>query len=886
MANGIYLNDIPMDLFLKYFTKEDLEDRILEPSMVNDIRTFFKYTVSINSTNYTHYSTFSNDVNLSQEIREEIVYMFSDIVTGISNGDIDSIIAAGSGDLVNAQAYSLREEGFVIPNKYYFEEKDGSYKRKFVLVNSLMEPAITTDLTGVSIADIRTNTTVVSGVSTFSIIRKDVTSSIFYFEVYNNTTLVGYLRIYDASEIQEINSEGRLLYINESGNKTTEFIRRSNFLRHNRSIRKGIFSLENPIDIISLRFNPRTVGFYREGVSLKLAFYQNFERTVTYKRVSSSFVSSNELDSDVERIRPDIKSEIPNINDTYDVDTIESKIKEVADISLFRRISAQKNGNMFTSLSSNQSFVQGEVVLVDTYERKLRFENINYAVNPSNVVSIQSSGNLANLEIKTASNGLDYLRLPIIISSNQKKAVVPGQILDIQQTQDGRVKFFIYKGDNYFIEFDDESTDRYPNGFISIRVDIIVREIDNGTYIGVAASTGRSSLLNKYSPTITEIDFTDDYFEDTSLYTEDSGVYTRVYYIRDEYDPKFFVEITDSITKQTAASIPSLGEFIDYEHTVVTSSEDFTLISGTKVDRGSSVTTYSKLSDFERRFSLFNHYASNKYYEERGELIRDDVILNKKKSVLIKMISEYMGLNSQFYASVGLFYSSDAIMKMRIVSDGFYSLLSNMKKRRDSRLRKLDITFDNIKGNMLFYKLTTSETENFKIKEYQASDFITQRVDTRDEISRINSFQKIFDYKAIPYNEKRNKAVYERNVRSKIFSDSDSSTFAKDEVRGISKSIDPRSISRSEFKAGLISIMAEFFEVNNYSQDDFFVTSYYKYFRDKLQNLNASYGIKTDPSVTYKSIINKTDILESEESDKYDDIISKILSDEEDWRLV
>lgn len=887
MAKGVYLNDIPMDLFLKYFTKEDLQDRLLEPSLTDDIRNFYKYTVTISSTDYTHYSIYSDDDGTS--VDDEVLVLFADLFPGIVAGDIDSIAAVGSGDLTDAQAYLLREQGYVVPNKFTFELLDGSEIYRQVEVNGSMAPAITASTTGVTIEDYRTEATVVSGVSSFDLVRKDANSSIFYFEVYDGSTLVGYLRFNETSQIQKVNSSGRRLYINEAGNETTEFIRRSNFLRHNRAIRKGVFAIQNPIDIIPLKFNPRTIGLYKSGADLTLAFYENFNRTVTYKRVSPSG-----FEYTVDRLGSSIYDEIPNVNDTHSVSTVESKIREIENISDFRRIRAIKAGDTFHSVGENDYFISGEKVIVESYTKRLSFDNYPYfAVGVNNLVSLESSGDLANLQVKRANNGLEYLRLPVVISSGAKKVALPGgKFLDLQQTQDGKVKYFIYKGNNYLISTDPTdavANSRYPYGFIEVRVGISYAKASNDNeYIGVANSNGRSSTLNKYTPSANLIGFTGEFFEDYDQYTESSGVYTKVRYIRDEVDPLLFVEITEEVEKQTPSSTPSLTEFIDYEHTVVTSGEDFTLLSGVKVDRGTAVSTYGLLSKFTSRFSQFNHYASNRYYESRGELVRDNVISTIRRQVMVKMITEYMALNSDFYASVGIFYSSDALMKMRIVSDGFYSVISNSRPPMAESPRKLGLGFSDLKPSLLFYRVDPSQQENFETKQYSGSDFLSQMLDVQDEISRTNAFQRIFDYEVNPYNQRRKTSLFEQKKREKIFSDSTSSTAAKDFVAAFNKRVTTRPISRLDFRRALSVTMSEFFfDSNAYDPNNYYASSFQKYMKGKLENLDEpSYNIETSSKVQYKSLVSRSELSADTDPNKYDEIISRIISDDDDWRLI
>jgi hypothetical protein len=886
MANnkGVYLNDIPLDLFFKYFVKDDLEDRELSPSLINDNKIFFKYDITISGDDYEYYSAFSKDTTIT-ELQEEILLNFSDLYPNIILSDITNIsyIESGGNRVTLSTDAFISSKSTLLINKYGFTNSGNNSVNDFLLINDTLNYNLVNSVNGVSLKDLRTSEEIFEDSLSVNLVIKDKGKQSEHFEVFKGTELVGYIKSNSNSVIQERDSNGNLIFINESGNKTTDFIRNSIFLRHNRAFRKGIFKLENPVDIISLRFKQKVAGIYKEGQSLKLSFYQNFLRKIKYEKVN---IGSNSFS--VEHIPTLIKQSIlTNVDLEYETNIVESKVKEIADISRFRRIEViEKTGSAstFITISERDLFIQNEPVLLDVYKRQLNFENSLYDINSSNLVSL-GSGDLANLKIIRKNNGIDYVRLPVILSEGKKIIPLPGnRRLELLSTSNGNIQYFVFKSISYFLETDSSDTVRYPNGFISAEADIQFNLKE--TIIGVSSTSGSETLLVRYSPIVSEIEFDENFFQDTSEFTESSGIFTRERYIRDEKDTEFFLKITETVEKQSSPAIPEIKEFIDYNHTIVSSGEDFTTLSGLKIKRGLAVNTYMTLSSFIGKFSNFEHLASNRYYESRGALVRDDYIKEEKKKTIISMITEYMGFNSNFYASVGLFYGANSFMKMRIVSEAFFNVISFMKTRDEDNILNLSLTFDNLKKNIIFYKLDNAINfdSKFKIRDYIDDSFLEQRLEALRESSKLNSFQKLLDYKEIPYTQKRLNYLYEQKKREKIFLEATSSERAKDVLELIEKKFKDNTVTKLEFKNSLISLISGFFfESNTYEENDYYVTSFYKYYKDKLSKSSEISSIPFFDNVNYKSVILKSDL---KTTGNYNSLLEKIFSNDEDWRII
>jgi hypothetical protein len=285
MNNKVYLNDIPLDLFFEYFTSEDLQDNFLEPSLINDMRTFFKYDVVISGTTYIHYSVFDKTVS-PVELDQEIRSSFADIVTGIDTATITSITLVNTGeDLEDLQSYLSNSSINLLINNYYFQRVTGERIYSLLFGSALtLTPANQIEIT---LKDYRLPVS-----NPNHLIGTDLDGYLIdsNYELYSGSTLIGYLIPNTLKTLQETDNIGNPYFLNEAGEKITEFLRRSNFLAHNNAIRKSVFLLEKPEDIIAIgdsKFPEGKVGMFKLGEeNRKLLFYQNFEKSTTYTKIT------------------------------------------------------------------------------------------------------------------------------------------------------------------------------------------------------------------------------------------------------------------------------------------------------------------------------------------------------------------------------------------------------------------------------------------------------------------------------------------------------------------------------------------------------------------------------------------------------------------------
>jgi len=838
MNNKVYLNDIPLDLFLKYFTAEDLQDNLLQPALENDIRTFYKYNIEIGSINYVFFSEFDNIASLS-ELEEEIRSSFADIIENIETVTIDSIELD---DEIEVQSYINNLSLYLFIGNYYLQKNDGTVNPYLYFGGTdYIFSDISDQITINNLKDYRNNSLIYSTVT--GILTEN------YYTLFVGSVLVGYLRPNALKLIQKINNNGELLYLNEASEEVTESLKRSKFLAHNRALRKSVFLLNDPIEIIKLVFSQGKLGMFELGEeNKKLVFYQNFEKKITYTKIED-FTSP--LIYETQRISNSIKTNIENGDGEYSETVSIPIIEEFQRLLDLKRIKVTKTGSEFRSLNRSDDFQKDEYLIVDVVQRLIAFEGKTDIIIKNNDTVDLNSTNLQNLQIFKKDNGIRYLRLPI--NSVNEVEINSNPLNNLKSISNN---FYQYKGVNYKKETESGNL-RYPNGFISIPILIETRILNDESYIGQAKDDGEYSELLKYSPAIFPIPFDYSNFPDANEYTlnETTGKYEKISYIKDEINTKYIIEILEEVTPPSTTPDKSI---ID------------------------DLLAPVSLKKFNQVFTDAGHIASDKYYESRGKLIPSDTVYNIKKNIILNMTTDYLSKNSEFFITKGIIYDKDNFWKMRIIAESFQKIMGS-KKRRNVYLKEGQRIKFNDFYRFIFLSKEEPRLKNISIREYTEDNFTTERINTQGEINSINSFQKILEYKKLPYNQKRFESLYELKKRQTIFNDYDVSVLSSDFITLLERNFRDKTGSKEDFKNNLIFLYSRFFfESNTYSvKTPSYLTFYYKYFKDKVANLKERYFETDSSSVTYKSVLIKDQIKEDN-----DIILEKIFSKLDDWRVV
>jgi hypothetical protein len=763
MNNRVHLNDIRLDLFLKYFTSEDLNVLPLNPVILNDQRKFFKYSFTVNSVKYNHFSVY--DIPLSTtEIQEEIVAAFSDILNIET-----SVVLTKEEEEFTTQAYITQQSNILIPNRYYFEGPEEDIKNFIsISINGIITENITatSPINNVSITDTRKiiNNVLISNAKLLKVIEDNEE---FFVVINTEEEVIGFLIPNTLKTIQKTNNDGKLLFLNEANEEVVEFERRSNFLAHNTAIRKSTFLLSDPLEAITIapnKFDEGKVGMFKLGSEqIKLLFFQNFLRTVKYEKIDNftdeyitERISAN-LKNNISEI-PDGESEYIELNE-FPIPVI----KEIDDLLGLKRVSALVSERPFRSyriLDNTNTFTVGENIIIDG----------------------------------------------TIKSGTPEEQVI--------------------------------------------------------TYIGnvltLVNNNPKVCRLRRYiTPNLTKILFNNLTFPDASSYEYDDieDVYKKITYIKDEIEATYVIKKTEIIKPPSS----------DPSNSIITQSRN----------------EHSQLSYFEGIFSDKNHLKIDTY-ELRGSLISNNSIYNIKKSIVLEMLTDYMGRNSDFFIAKGVSYSQNALWKMRIIAESFKKIA--VIKNRDNTFvkRKVSVSFEDLKQGLFLAKQEPILKERI-IKDYLEVDFLTETVIALQEINKLNSFQKILDYKNYPYNQKRIEVLSEQKKREKIFNDFQTSENAPDDYIKFNKISQAKKVGKLEFKNELISLLNDlFFSVNEYEVNkNFYINSFYKYLRNKLKATVEFYFETDNDEFSEKRVLLKNDVKANN-----DILLEKIFSKSENWKVI
>jgi hypothetical protein len=837
MNNKVYLNDIPLDLFFEYFTSEDLQDNFLEPALINDLRTFFKYSVVISSTTYTHYSVF-NSVVSPTELEEEIRSSFADIINNADTVEITSITLIDTNDtLETLQSYISNSSINLLINNYYFQRITGERIYSLLFGNALTltpENEIEITLKDYRLPDLNPNHLIGENLDGYLVNGN--------YELYSGVNLIGYLIPNTLKTIQEIDNNGNPYFLNEAGEKVIEFLKRSNFLAHNNALRKSVFLLEKPEDIIAVgsdKFTEGKVGMFKLGEeNRKLLFYQNFEKTTTYTKITD-FTSP--FDWSIERIAPNLKVSIDE--GLYIVEENIPIIKDIQNILDLRRIKATEDVSTYKSIY--ESFIQNENIIVDVVRKTVNFEGVNYTVSSSDTITVPKNTNTHSLSI-VLFNNIHYLRLPINLNDEIELGSNP--LSNIKKQANNT---YLYKKSSYT----KQEGVGYTYGFISIPIVINTSSVEK-SYIAKSNSSGNTTTLSKFLPVAEKIPFDYNNFPNSELYTYDtiSETYKRTSYIKDEIDPTYAISIVEEITPPTN----------DPDLSVITNFSGATL-----------------LETFYNAFVVANMIKTDNYYAARGKLIPDDQLYNIKKELILNMTIDYLSKSSEFFITTGIIYDKDNFWKMRIISESFQKIIGYNKLERYIKSQNR-LSFNNI-CDSIFLSKEDPKLTNVNVKDYSDVNFSLQKLQAFSEINSLNPFQKILEYKKFPYNQKRQESLYEEKKRRIIFSEFDNSKLALEQE--IIANIKPKDqiLSKIDFKDNILSLVSSFFfGSNTYSNEETsYITFYYKYINDKIKNVKENFLIANATGISYKATILKDDI-------RVDNtiILEKIFSKDDDWRVI
>jgi hypothetical protein len=838
---GIYLNDIPVDLFMKYFNETNLaESTNYEP--VLQTLTVYTYKFDINGNGpYYYKSTFDFD-----HVKPEIVNYFQDLegnflVTDIVLDPIATISETGS-------VYINLNIELALPYRYRVFRVSDELEFNFPAIIGIVGGNITSILDSRDLSNI-----LVAGSYESSF--NEVTGE---FDVSDGSNIVARISENKNLSVYKTDELGRTIFLDEFGNETMSPSFLNSFLRHNGAIRLGFNGLRDLNSHIILNFNSRCLGLVDDGTSkgdnnLFFAYNEKYNRRTTYTKIAQLPTG---VDYNLIYFKRDILKLIEDNAGTYEMPLeYEYEIRNVLNFSMTPRIKVFQNGfNNYREFENSGNVVVSATrpVLVDIHRETTSFQGISYNIQYSPNGKFISDWR--NLLIEEGSS--TFLVLPVINNTvSYRKSSVSTLVTKTMITRNGR-NYINIDGKFYLI----------VNNTIKVPIKINREFMDTvfGRISGISSSG--FSMLNYSFPVPTQI-----------LPNESSTTY-----IKDALDSSLIIRVDKEFELSTVPSSYEFNEFIKYAH-YNNVGGSITLNNGSKITRVTpEITSTRTLRELKTSFS-FSHYIENGYIQSRGPVVPGGLFKETRKEIIKKMAAEFIEKRyDDFLIANSALFDIDLFMKMRIYAESFQSLLENDYESFARAVRTNTALFevDDVKSIMVISNDPTPIPSEFIVRPENYLDLI--------ELPRKNTFQRIIQYKEFPNNALFEKIYKEKMARQELYKNFDRTEKAIDDYSIIDLEPIVYRPSTDEYKKAIINDLTNnFFAFNNYIDivrkntvttrfvNDEYIKNFNLFYKDKIASLNTSFVISN--GVTEKEVYSIDNLDE-------DEIIRKVI--EENWRVL
>ena len=822
---GIYLNEIPMDLFFKYFNQTNLQNNRLEPVMERYLANTYTYTITITDGHTSH----------SRDITYKSIFKSFDETTPQLLGDIadlivkplESITVIGPSEpSTETELVYIRtgNEIFVYPYPTYFRYENGD-TNYFASLNTEKN----------SLIDARTGASFEAELTTVTDAGR--------IKVYKAGALLGYLyynKILEVKSYDEITK--KQLFLDEYGQQTTRTTSVSNFLRHNSLLRANFSNLIDKNEVIVDKFTPGVIGILDTGLAKKAIYYENFTRTINYSKPGS-------IDGDDIRYT-EINKEVYS-NAPYQEVADDFAIKEVLNFSELTTYKRKFVEELSTTIkASNVGYVNypeiGEHIILQTYRDFVQYKDTKYLVASDNTVPIPRFGGSVTL------SG-NFIKVPAV------------------STADGEYYISIDGVNKYFIK------NSLKNYTVIVDNNIYILKVENkGDYFILIPCKVIKVDYNKYIGTVDSIDSTAQVFE-LGLITIDGESLS----ILDNFDLDDFV-FADPIYTKTYYEVDLLDESILKVEEILSKdalSADYRKYIETNKS-GASIVKPLVEKDFFANFDVTSpasHYISSNYVEKRGEIVPEGIFETQKKNMLKQLSAEFINKNLDDFLIINSgSYDTNAILKMRIYAEGFNQLVFNDRQSLPIYLKRKELLFYSDLNKKVILKKDI-------LPQKMAYDFQIDEIAGLMQLARLNTFQKINDYKNFATNEERLNYYRKYSQRQQAYTAFTSTTNQFNDLVDFTefRVLKKNTTALTEFKDNIASqLVNSFFESNAYN--DKYSVNYEYFYEPKMKNLVSKYNDILFET-TYKFIFTEDDIGTTKEDDFIKNILT--ISNDTNWRV-
>lgn len=831
MKKNVNLNEIPLDLFMEYFSKEDLAEREFEPKIINP--TLYTYEFSISGETGTFfYKTYKDDFD---DCKQEIVdnEFFG---SGISTTDL-ALISTTSEE--NKQLYYSEALEFVISHKYSIELDDGTISTYFFLVE--IDTKIASENIGetILISNFGTDAEIITGTLQYS------TSEERYFVQDGTDTY--YIIENEEYDFQEIDNEGYPIFIDEYGNETRQTSIGSNFLRHSNAIKIGFGGIKNIQNYVFLSFSPGTAGVVNNNPGQEnnlfgknIVFYNKYENEVKINQVSEVPLEETAKRENIDRTL------LANLNNGEIIETLnEFFYYDVLDIG---SLQSYKASGFVINDEENLPSVGETIILNSSSATNAIINNVAFEVNKNgntetiffrrNNLFLTRRGrtDVVRLPILKEQNGTSYIEYPSGSSYKKSIAIERNGFLSYNI---GRERFEQVNGPEK-----PGSLDLYNHGYIEYPI----KKIDNedGIYFGTVDSiNGRTVTIAPFQ--ITESDWNSEEPEQITT--------PEIEYIQDILDPSVIVKKEKTFIKDTSGT---LNEHLNKTF----------------------------VPELMNEFSSNGQYIINGFREYRGAIVPSGVIKKEKRKVLNKMAVEFIEKRfDNFLIMENPIYGTDAFFKMRIFAEGYQNLVKNdFENLREEYIPiKRLITVDDL--NLRVISAEESLKQDIEISEIPDIDrnYVTEK-------NSLNVYQRLLDYEKYPSNSLRKKDLELESVRRQIH-EAKKLQSVLDEINIKSSEYNQYNPSKSTYKQAILgSLVGNFYSYNNYSNEnndiinDKFTSNYDFFSSERLESLKDVFINNLSLNVSNKKIYTEDILQDSNLEGDFKELLDNIFIN--DWRVI
>lgn len=833
---GIYLNDIPISLFMEYFNKTNLKRREFTPKYADD-PTIYTYEFTADGDTYFYRSPFA----------------FNDIL-----GDIQNYYGVTS---ITVPAESTTSS---IDKIYYNPILQVIYPYKYRLkdVNSAWEHFIEFDAS--TVIDLKDNYLIYPSVV------------ISYNEDYkrwnvydSNNNLVAY--IYENAEFKIPYFDetlGKYIYIDEYQRETSESGIDSTFEKYNKTIRNTLNNIQDIESIVPQAFLTECIGMIDQGYNKKLVYYEKYKKTTTYSIPASVNIVDINLK---EYINRETLAELNTTGSDIVQEEYTYPMATVLDFTTVPEIMVEETSteHIYRKLKSNIPYYGiKKPVILKVYKNFVNFLGRDREFNDNKIIWSSSKSTYAELY------GTDRLKIALTTDNT----------------------FFYYGSKNNSLTvFINNGTDRYVTiGNVKYPVDSTEEaNFPHGSFlypysrVNVLSSTLFGSIVDESEYEITLGKYNITSFIDNREPLQNIPDTTETILIQDMYDSSLFIEKIEEYEKIEPSDSYSLTEFIDHYHNK--SGSSITLPSEGSMSIAASIESYLTLDNFIKNFNRFEHYITdgftpNNLSSFRGNLVPEGIFREWRLNTIKDMMSTYMEkrYDNFLFDNANNIFEDDMLMKMRIFAEGYRKLINADRNLSNLNLaKKAVIPHTDISKNILISRDEKSSNYLRKIGEnnntvYLRKEFSSDPTYISKKLSEENAFTKMIDYKRFPTDTLRKKYLREQSARLEAYKDFTKSTRVLDDNRVVERVYKKNTPSLLDYKKFIVyNLIENFYDSNIYVSGNKYLENYELYIKEKLSN-DSLYNLKITEE-TEKEIYLKDYLIENE-------LLEKILV--EDWKVL